>query len=437
MERQSQTLRVKRRVRLTPEFQALWQGKETRTEWEPPRPAPRVAPPPLATTTTYIPEVSRLTRPVPRPPPLVSFTRGSNGASNPVPRVVRPPESSLYGYSRPLPKLRQTTTEPISVEPVLIPDVRYTPASRYTSGTEVDPELHQYDELSHLFHQMDLEIQRTKSEGLRVARRVITEPMSRPRRNSDPTNGTETLASRNILPSSIGAEHSRLSSVVHTPATDNELQSTTRESHETKPKSSDPSETKPDTSDSNVAKSKSRESSETKPKREESIKSELTPKTKAESKATTQREETESKPTTQNAEPEPPTQEEQTIVNTPSPPRSREADEEPLQGLSQPLKPKVKAEPTTPQTALSPSSSTKQTKTTDDDEDATKPQTTDTVSPSITSVMTAHRKSQFTDAGYFLVAAFIALYAARLGYNNIDNLVWLWQYRSWFNIPIV
>lgn len=433
MERLSQTLRVKRRVRLTPEFQALWQGKETQTEWEPPRPAPRVAPAPLA---TYIPEVSRLTRPVPRPPPLVSFTRGSNGASNPVPRVVRPPESSLYGYSRPMPKQRQTTTEPIPVEPVLIPDVRYTPASRYTSGN-VDPESYQYDELSHLFHQMDLEIQRTKSQGLRVARRVITEPTSRPRRNSDPTNGTETLASRNILPSSIGAEHSRLSSVVHTPATDNELKSPTRESRETKPKSSDSSEPKPDTSDSNVAKSETRESSETKPKREESSKSELTPKTKAESKVTTQSEETESKPTTKNTEPEPPTQEEPTIVNTPSPPRSREADEEPLQRLSQPLELKVKAEPITPQTVLLPPSSTKQTKTTDDDEDTTKPKRTDTVSPSITSVMTAHRKSQFTDAGYFLVAAFIALYAARLGYNNIDNLVWLWQYRSWFNIPIV
>lgn len=65
------------------------------------------------------------------------------------------------------------------------------------------------------------------------------------------------------------------------------------------------------------------------------------------------------------------------------------------------------------------------------DKDVTKPQNTVIVlSPALLPLVTTALRS--IDAALMLVATAIAVFSFKLGLENLDNLVWLWKYRSWF-----
>lgn len=85
---------------------------------------------------------------------------------------------------------------------------------------------------------------------------------------------------------------------------------------------------------------------------------------------------------------------------------------------------KVKAEPPTP-----PSNG--QTKTTVD-KNATMPKNAVLVSsPAVLPSVTTDPR-RFVEPALMLVVTAIAVYSVMLGLQNLDNLVWLWKYRSWF-----
>lgn len=453
MERQPRFVSITRKIQLTPEYQALQEAEERKKHRQLGRSGPLVVPP--APSLSFGAEAQvRPTLPLPTRPPVPSFTngdtsgsfRGTNGA---VPRLV--PEttatakatttsSSLYGYSRPLPKPRLTATEAIDIDTRPRVDSRYVPAaSRHALVTEDDPELYQYDELAYIFSKTDLEIQRAKSQGLRVARRVITEPVTKPRRHLDVgissgidevtkatdevTKATEALALGNLLiPSSMEDVESRRGSVIHLPTKDGKETENPKDANlepnatmdETKLKVTEPDNGKSDDFQPQVATS---ETTEPKGARLEATKPELTTKEMATPPSLQSSSGVAREPTKQSPD------------NTPEPPKASSST------LSL-----VKLEPFISDLKMVESLSKNNSNTNDyAPVDTTNDNVVNFSGDKVgsTSVVVTQRRSRITRAGLMVVAAAMTVYLARLGYNGIDFLVWLWQYRSWFNIPWV